>query len=289
MTDNSQEKKISDIPRITTFENDLKETMKMGGVSTASIYIAEQKKSLEQNSKTDGNGAQDFFSNPKKRFVAIIVATLLLTLFGYLTYKIFFSSSKNSNNSSVVFFEHAIKTDYQKEISIKNIDGSALRNTLKNERRNVAIPVSSILGLNFTKEISPKIYTEPSEFLTTLSPKIPPELLRALDSRFTVGLHALNGNQPFMLFTISSYENAFSGMIRWESNLVEDIQGVFTDANTSGKKFTDLSVHQFDTRIISSNTSKPILIYTFLDKKYLLITSNTDTLLEIAKRVGVKK
>ena len=57
------------------------------------------------------------------------------------------------------------------------------------------------------------------QFLNKINANPPGSLIRALDPIFMLGTL---GQSPFIILRVSSYENAFAGMLAWEKNFLED-------------------------------------------------------------------
>jgi hypothetical protein len=66
-----------------------------------------------------------------------------------------------------------------------------------------------------------------SEFLQTLSTRVPPELVRTLGSHMLLGVHSFDENQAFMILQPDSYETAYSGMLAWEATMQADLLPLF--------------------------------------------------------------
>jgi hypothetical protein len=140
--------------------------------------------------------------------------------------------------------------------------------------------------------------------LKALSPNIPDTLVRALDQKnFLLGIHSFDGNQPFLILSTDSYEQAFSGMLSWETSMQGDLAPFFTRtprehipeegiASTTPDPsqtfvqtgFIDKIVENHDARVIQNNTGDILLLWTFLDRNTIVVTTNEFTLREIISR-----
>ncbi len=52
-------------------------------------------------------------------------------------------------------------------------------------------------------------------FLSTIARNVPPNLLRNIQPTYLLGAHVYDENQPFLIFRVDSYQEAFSGMLAW--------------------------------------------------------------------------
>ena len=144
----------------------------------------------------------------------------------------------------------------------------------------------------------------PSEsFLPLIAPNIPAALARAFKPNYLLGVHVYNGNQAFIVANVYSYEEAYSGMLAWEPNLQRDLsplfnytptqhipeQGVGTIATGTNQfiqtGFVDKIVENHDARVLQNSTGDIYLLWTFLDRNTLVITTNDATLREIISRL----
>ena len=142
-------------------------------------------------------------------------------------------------------------------------------------------------------------------FLSTLAPDIPPNLLRTVTPTFLLGVHVYVGNQAFLILNVDSYEDAYAGMLAWESSMLADLSPLFAytpsphipEENISTSSavtpadeflqtgFVDRIVENHDARVLQNSTGDIYLLWTFLDRNTLVITTNDATLREIISRL----
>tara|TARA_B100001778_G_scaffold220044_1_gene182410 strand:- start:734 stop:1588 length:855 start_codon:yes stop_codon:yes gene_type:complete len=114
-------------------------------------------------------------------------------------------------------------------------------------------------------------------FDTILKTRIPPALLRTMGETMIGSVTVSNENIPFILVEVSSFENAFAGLLQWENFMKEDLSGTFVDETaTLQDTFTDKVAQNKDLRVLQNTEGNEELIYALLDTKTLLITKNTD-------------
>ena len=161
-----------------------------------------------------------------------------------------------------------------------------------------------------------------AELLALLGPEIPTELLRTLEPSYLLGVHSFDHNQPFLILKIDSYDVAYRGMLGWERTMaadlsplferqvsptiVKDLPPVLPTASTSvqtatttatstpqapaaaiiATEFVDRVVENHDARVLLNNDKKILLLWTFLDRRTIAITTNEATLREVISRVA---
>lgn len=135
--------------------------------------------------------------------------------------------------------------------------------------------------------------------LRLIAPNAPDELLRSLEpGAYVLGVHMFDGAQPFLIAQVDSYEQAFSGMLAWERTMQQELSPYFTrithsrPGNTTPAPaeallpgaFRDKIVSNHDARVILSESGETLLLWTFLDRNTLVITTADTTLGELISR-----
>lgn len=100
------------------------------------------------------------------------------------------------------------------------------------------------------------------QFLEKNAVQAPGSLTRAVSPVFMIG--TLNENR-FMILKVTSYENAYAGMLQWENDFAPN--SVFKDVVSRNK----------DARVLYAGTT-PVVLYSFFDNKWIIITTNLETL-----------
>jgi hypothetical protein len=150
-------------------------------------------------------------------------------------------------------------------------------------------------------KISPTVSIQ--SFLALIAPNAPDELLRTLDPQeYLLGVHMFDGPQPFLIVKVDSYEQAFSGMLEWERAMQQELlplfnrnprpktateQAVQATTTTTGlivSPFRDKVAENHDARVIVNEAGDILLLWTFLDRNTLVITTADGTLRELISR-----
>ena len=173
-------------------------------------------------------------------------------------------------------------------------------------RQSVKLPVGLIEWLYVawpaTQDGAASVQLRASEFLQILAPNAPPELLRTLSANYLLGVHSFEENQPFLLLQVDSYELAYKAMLDWERTLNTDLlplfsrnpspkpQGAPAPASTTPQfirtSFVDKVVENRDTRSYLNSSGDILLLWTFLGRNIILITTNEYTLREVLSRMS---
>jgi hypothetical protein len=96
---------------------------------------------------------------------------------------------------------------------------------------------------------------------------------------------------------VGSYENAFSGMLKWEVDLWRNFKDIFSlssanlETNQSGSirglenvLFQDAVYANKDARIVKDSSGSVLFLYSIIDRNTIVFTTSTDTLKEIINR-----
>ncbi|MEK7147914.1 MAG: hypothetical protein AAB758_01295 [Patescibacteria group bacterium] len=132
-----------------------------------------------------------------------------------------------------------------------------------------------------------------TEFFLILGGAVPSNLIRAFEPLFMLGTL---GESRFLIFKISSYDNAFGGMLNWENRMPSDIGPIFSTNDLvknipSTYVFKDIVSKNKDVRALfapitpESTSTIPVLLYSFFDNRMLIITESLDTLKVLIDRL----
>lgn len=184
-------------------------------------------------------------------------------------------------------------TKYQIIELLNKNKGDLVANKIKN-RINIGLPTDVSI----------------ENFLNKIQYSGPESILRSLDSShaYNFGLyHTQNGIfETYFLTKIDIFDLAFSGMLDWEHSMPIDLQYIYsinkkdTEQGTSSSsvststqslkkipKFTDKVIKNIDTRIYVDEDKKIQIIYGFINKEYLLITSGENSFVDIVNKLTI--
>ena len=272
---------------IRTYEKDASDALKNQNSSLGSIFIAEQKKREIFETKEEKRDYKKWF------YIAggIILLVLALSAVVYAIFKVFPKEDDNISNSPILTNKIVVAN---KEINIDttNLSSVEIQKELQKIGINSKEALGEVLVINLVASTTESI--KASELITKLSWRMPKSLTRVLENDYAFGIHSFENNTPFIVFKVSSYEQAFGGMFLWERDMVSDLSIFFdipekdsvvlgastsTPPNTS-EAFVDRVVKNKDTRMIVRD-GNPILLYSFVDRCTLIITTNENTFKEI--------
>ena len=131
-----------------------------------------------------------------------------------------------------------------------------------------------------------------SEITETIGRNMPPSLSRSFGKEYMMGIYSFDTNETFIIISIDDYSLAYPGMLKWEENMANDLDGLF-DLSKNGvletNTFVDETVKNRDMRVLKDSTGKPLVLYSFIDRETLVITKNESILSAIVGKIVLNK
>jgi len=173
----------------------------------------------------------------------------------------------------------------------QNVDITNSYNTLKSFADAVtALPSDKgiIANINLIKKVdSGERLATVEEIFGGNNTEMPFRVLKNVDEHAMFGSLVLKNSTPFILFKVSSFSNAWAGMLEWEKKMEKDLRPmieVTRSGETSEGSFVDEVIANKDTRIIKDGEGD-ILLYSFINSDTLVITTSRTVLKELVRRV----
>ena len=110
------------------------------------------------------------------------------------------------------------------------------------------------------------------------------------------------GNAPFIIFKTDFFQNSYAGMLDWEKNMVDDLaillnfEEKIKNQNNTGTstvrgylavrgRFEDKIILNRDVRKFTNENGVSLLVYSFIDKDTLVITTSENVLRSIIQKL----
>lgn len=273
---------------LRTYQGDVAETLKKQKTSVVQMVLAEHDK--KERFKEDSRATS-------KRNLPIVAISAILALMGIGIIAggaIYFINERaaqihveTAEVPSIIFAETA------KGLDIAGLSPDSLTRAISTEVIGEKPRLDTILSVYFTKPAGSAPETmaariSAQEFFTAIGSAMPDTLLRSLAQEFMFGIHAFNGNEPFILLKTNFFENSFAGMLKWEERMAREILPLFgipLESAIADKKFQDIVVKNRDLRALLNEQDDIVLLYTFYNKETIIITQTTSTLDEVISRL----
>lgn len=289
---------------LRTYKGDLEQVMTTEKGSLVGIASAESER-RHKIGRTKPVAIEDNKESEKKfaKKVGIIILSTVLIVLGIGLIFYFYGKSNpdtitpDSQVSSIIF------ADEDFEFNITNLSRRQILNELTSIKDRTKLSVGRIRNIFITESLideegfERKALVSAGDFLNAIDVNIPTSFLRSLQPNFMLGIHVFDGNQPFLILKTSFYENAFVGMLEWETNIKDNLSPLFNSGEKvstenatstlgfSSLIFSDLIIKNKDTRVLKNENGEAFLIYSFIDRQTILITTNENTFGEVFTRL----
>lgn len=272
------------IKSLRTYQGDVEEAVLKNNYSATSIFTAEQNKKDQTILGTETQSDYD----ARNKFFIIIGSTMLLL--GIMTVGAMYYMKSNSEIVSQQKTKALISFSEEKMVPMTNSTRDTIITNIIAEKDLFNSPVNSVLYVNITSSSSTPVNIQ--DLLQLIAPRMPSPLTRSFDGEYMLGIYSFDTNEPFIILTTNDYANSFSGMLKWEKDMVYDLGKLFSiplDTELTTKEFKDETLKNKDLRILQNTNDKTILLYSFIDKNTLVITTNENLLNAIVGKYNVSK
>lgn len=273
------------IKPLRTYKTDTEEAIQNQRMSVVTIAVAESKKKEEQ-----------VMSTPEEEKVripygALITSFILVALGASAFYVVYLKQTDTQTKEPTKQTEKIIpivKTKNIQEIDFLNSKNLIYDIALKGSNTE-GTEVGDIITVQpISNMISGKTIPSAQSFFEKATPLMPGKLARSLSKEFFIGIHVFDGPTPFIILKTTFFQNAFAGMLEWESTITKDLAPLITLSHGDAKVgafFIDTVIKNKDVRIVRGSEGKDVLFYTFVDKNTILITTKKLTLEELIVRL----
>lgn len=299
----------SPLKPLRTFKLDAQESVKANRTSLVSVAAAEERR------RASGSGPQLLETRPRTPFpwkrIAVGVASLALILLGGAAIAYVVIGPPTVEPPTEVQASTIMYVDGSTEVELQSLDHTALVRKLTELRDDAGLSLGLIREFFLTLPITQtatdgeetvgKRLATTQEAMDVLSPNMPDSLSRALQPEFIMGAHVFDGNQAFIVFRTDAYQQAVAGMLDWEYAMRAELSPFFdrnprprtpgeaTNSTTTPRvipsSFVDAIVRNHDARVLYNEAGDIILLYAFLDQRTIAVTTNENTLFELASRL----
>lgn len=301
---------------VRTYEGDVAQAMSGPKSTVVNMVLAENER------KT---GTASISNKPESHLGRNIFLTLVSLIFiasgvgvGYYVYKtgVF---DKDPIAPVVTKIPSIVSPDTQKIINIPVLERDQLKKSLISQFSSQETDPGKIVELipaqtvgSSTKRVSG------SQFLNIAGFAMTDTLKRSLTDKWMIGVYSSveesGKNIPFIIMTTDFFQNAYSGMLKWEPTMPEELADLFMyrekgnqnsisqndESSSTTDTTSDKSIHLFynikgafrdriksnrDVREFMSQKNELLLLYTFLDKDTLLITTSEEVIPALLERI----
>jgi len=294
---------------VETYTTDINRVVQSGGVSTVSIAAAEadrRSKATKDEAIAPANIApRDLGSRWR---IVLIIGGVLLIFSAIGIVAVLLSRAAPQATTTTAVQAPFMNVDHVTPVVTTAADTRDMVITnLEAAREQVSLAVGLVDQLYVGTASSTNTMLDelsPQQLLSILAPDIPQDLLRTIKPQYLLGVHSYDENQSFLVLQVDSYQQAYAGMLAWEPTMQQELSPLFTrtpslhvpgdSASSTATSspvflqtgFVDKVVENHDARAIVNPAGDLLLLWTFLDRNTLVITTNEYTLREIIRRLN---
>lgn len=275
--DEEFKKSDSSISPLRTYKSDYSTFAKEKNIGKVEMVAAE----IRRGEQYDGE-------EPAKKFNPLLLLLIAATVgvAGYLGFLVFTTSTQKAPAKiKAQIPAPLIFSEKQEEILLK--DGTQAELDAEMRRKiQKPFPRDNVVYVPIIKdETTRETYIGLDQFLEISELDMPFDLVGALDNSYMFGIFSRNERYPFLIFKVKLYENAFAGMIRWENKMASDLGKIWPIKKIAVTDvFKDKLVDNHDLRELDDADGNLVLVYSFLNRDTLAITTSEETMKEIFKR-----
>lgn len=266
----TQEQHNLHIQTLRTYRGDMEETIHSQKESVVTIVAKEQERRAEQ---------PIIEQQPRKQsshFLATLSLLLLLVLVslgGFI-----YTQTKLSNNTPTQNASSILPSAQQIEVLVGTNSQADIKQAVGNNISFFKGSPRETINLSLIQGTST---ITAQAFMNTLAPHAQNALSRNV-TNYMIGVYSDLQNKPFVIIKTDDYGITYKEMLAWEPYMYADMKDIFPDLDTAiftdGRiLFADDTFKNKDVRVLNDDNKNPVLIYGFLDKNTLVITTDTDT------------
>lgn len=275
------------LKQIRTFEGDVADAIKNQNESIISIQRAGEKRRSENKTEEPEEASN------KGLLLALGIVALLVLGGGiaYFTYNTYIE--KTALPEVEIPSNQFVSPESVSEIDASTLSKQAMFGVVAIEKSKER-GESAITHIQLRRGSSTAGLLTPEDFMLRINSRAPQPLVRAFGEEIMLGLLGVNPAHTFIVISIDSFANAFSGMLDWERNLAEDILPMFAEDEVvenlpTNSVWSDLIIQNRDTRILKDPSGKTVLVYGFFENRLLIISDNESTWRTLADRLEAQK
>lgn len=270
---------------IRTYESDVADIFAHKKSSVISMAVAENEKKIAEENVVENEKPK---YSPK---IIMVLLSILLIGTGIIgLYFLYLNSPLVSVKiqKPVIKISSIIPPDSQKIISIGNAEKKQLAQLLNNAFISQDLENDKIIEFIPAITIgSTTLRLTGSQFIDKMAFDISDVFKRSLTDKWMIGIYGVEDQKlPFIIFSTDFFQNAFAGMLKWESGMPDDLDYILNyKEKTLRGKFNDRVVRNRDVREFINDEGKLLFLYAFIDKDTIIIATSENTLAGLIDRI----
>lgn len=284
-----------------TYKGDVQNLVKKRKLSLMRMAASEADKSGHSAYSTNGQKSVGTQSNK------LLVTVLSLVLLGVVALgATYYMSILRNQAAQPIQPQHTsmIFTEKMEVVDATDNTSRALKQELAKMLVNGYYSFGSVVELLITKQVNnvearsiETVVLPGADILKIFDISLDDRFLDLLVGQSILGIHASKENIPFLVVQTNLYDHVFEKMLKWESDIEQDLAPLFSPNGVYAEpvmfsgdaSFKDTVMNNLDVRVLRDADNKTRLMYSFVDKNTLLITTDVNTLIEISERLRISQ
>lgn len=298
---NTKPKSVIQKP-IRTYESDLAEELAKKRATVITMAIAENKK--ETGTEKISNTPVEKKSYAKNTILFILSMILVVVGIGG-GYYLYLQSPLSLQEVQTIKSKlpSIISPDIQKIVPLGTAKGVELPEKTRDVLINGDIQPQKITEFVLMQGIgsSTQRITGP-EFIKIFDLKTPDIINRSITDKWMLGTFDTEKEKlPFIILTSDFFQNTYAGMLKWENSLPDELAVLLNYESKSKQdnsatttlnsfftikgKFEDRTIMNRDVREFINESGEMLVLYSFVDKDTLIITTSEITLKSLIEKI----
>ena len=274
---------------IKTMRDDVARAVETQKLSLSQIVLLERQKQAREEIKT---GFPERERGQKVLISASIALVLIAT--GIIFYVALVGAPRITDTTlpGKISRESIVHADSERALDIGGLPKVNILSQIRGVVLDTAVAPGKVTSVIFTDGQGDSLVEfHAADFISALSLATPSGFGKSLDAPFMFGVHNSGGaNHSFLIFKSRSYETTFDALLSWEPKMAELLYPLGADTKLAGEEtWQDVVIKTISSRALISRGGHINLVYAFLDKRTLLITTDTDTFALVVERYATPK
>lgn len=284
---------------VHTFKDDVQHMVRSRKMSLSRMAALESARNAQNN--PDAQSASSPWRTTMLVVLGIlfVLAGILIAVGAYYAYVLNTAPPEQMLDDPAMFF-----TEARERINVTELQSYEVMPLLAGVRRETRAALGAIVEFYITREADTfgesgestrATQLNPAVFLEAFGASVDSTFFNTLGNEYLLGVHLIDdGTIPFLVLTSASHGHTFAGMLAWETAIEEDLAPFFSPrgvyvrpAIAGGARFEDTTIENLDIRFIRDENGQTRLLYAFVNRTTVVITTNLRTLLELAARIRV--
>ncbi len=286
---------------IRTYESDVADAMSNKKTSVMSMAIAENKRRTGEESISSSEPSQ-----MGRKIFTIIISIILIAVGLGGGYYLYLQSplAPHTVPATKIKIPSIITPDSQKLLAVSSAKENQLIRIISEALQGTEITNDSLNEFILTQTNgSTTLRVLGQDFIQRLNISIPDTLQRSLTDQWMLGVYGAEDQKiPFMVFKTDFFQNAFAGMLKWESSMPDELAVLLnyrekaqpSDVNSTTSiasfftirgKFEDRTILNRDVREFKNERGELLVLYSLIDKDTLIITTSEAVLKGLIERI----